>query len=239
MYFDKSVFPYLSGNKFSNGLAVKLSPSKDINIKRIDLLETLITGKNVLHIGCADHLPLIEEKIKQDNWLHQRFTLKSKFCIGIDNNIDAVNFIKDKLQIPNIYHLDIINDEISEDIIKIRWDYVVLGEILEHVDNPVTFLSSLNKKLRINSDHLLITVPNAFELSNFLYSFRNTELINSDHRYWFTPYTLSKIAILSGFTIEEIYFSQTYPHNKFWKNYIINRFPFFRESIVVKLNFIK
>jgi hypothetical protein len=33
------------------------------------------------------------------------------------------------------------------------------------------------------------------------------EVINSDHRYWFTPYTISKILVSAGYTPEKIIFS--------------------------------
>jgi len=32
-------------------------------------------------------------------------------------------------------------------------------------------------------------------------------VINSDHRYWFTPYTISKILVSAGYTPEKIIFS--------------------------------
>lgn len=239
MIFNKDVKDYLSGNKFSNGLKVNFLPKKENNITRLDYLKKIAIDKCILHLGCADHLPLIEDKIKKDQWLHKLLFEKAKFCVGIDSNKTAVDFISDKLNISNVFHLDIIKDELPYIISSNHWDYLILGEILEHVDNPVNFLSTIRSKFKHIADYLIITVPNAFELTNFLFAFKSIEFINSDHRYWFTPFTLAKISTLAGFEVNEYSFTQTFPHNKFWKRYLTDNYPFFRESLIIKLSFRK
>lgn len=237
MKFEDDVNNYLIGNKFSNGLVVNLLPKKEKNIPRLDFIQEIVKNKTVLHIGCADHLPLIEEKIKNNIWLHALLLDKAKFCVGIDNNKSAVDFINNKLKINNVFLLDVIKDELPKVITENYWNYIVLGEILEHIDNPVQFLSNLRSKFRDNAEFLIITVPNAFELTNFLFAFKNIEFINTDHRYWFTPFTISKIATISGFNVDNFFFSQTYPHNKFWKRYLTDNYPFLRETLIVSLKF--
>jgi hypothetical protein len=237
MIFNKEVHNYLIGNKFSNGLKINFLPKKENNITRIDYLKQIAVDNNILHLGCADHLPLIEDKIKKNQWLHKILIEKAKFCVGIDSNKAAIDFITDKLNIPNVLYLDIIKDELPYIISSKHWDYLILGEILEHIDNPVNFLYTICSKFKDLADYLIITVPNAFELTNFLFSLKSIEFINSDHRYWFTPFTLAKISTIAGFEVNEFHFSQTFPHNKFWKRYLTNNYPFFRETLIIKLSF--
>ena len=74
------------------------------------------------------------------------------------------------------------------------WDFVLLGEIIEHVDNPVDFLKSIKDKFKPFSKKIIITAPNAYSYTHVLsYIENNVELINSDHRFWFTPYTILKL----------------------------------------------
>jgi len=133
--------------------------------------------------------------------------------------------------------------KIPKELASEHWDVVVLGEVLEHVDNPVLFLQTLNKQLRFFADTLIITVPNAFRYNNIRYSKRNCEVINSDHRYWFTPYTLLKILIRAGFTVEHLWLCEASKPN--WKGYLrhifkyfqLKRTPLLRSTIVVIAKF--
>ena len=53
----------------------------------------------------------------------------------------------------------------------------------------------------------IITVPNAFcFLKTSVYQ-EGIEFINSDHRYWFTPYTIAKIMIEAKIVPEELFFA--------------------------------
>jgi hypothetical protein len=58
----------------------------------------------------------------------------------------------------------------------------VAGETLEHIDNPVLFLKTLRELYKENIDYLLISVPNAFAIKNFVSVFNHLEFINTDHR---------------------------------------------------------
>ena len=64
--FDKKILPYISGEKFSNALTVEIKELFSDN-KRVDLIKNLCVNKKIIHIGCVDHLPLIEEKIKENH----------------------------------------------------------------------------------------------------------------------------------------------------------------------------
>ena len=63
------------------------------------------------------------------------------------------------------------------------------------------------------TNELVITVPNAMSIKNTVFSFSNKEQINSDHYYWFSPYTLSRILIKAGFTPLYHDFVTYYPLN--------------------------
>ncbi len=60
------------------------------------------------------------------------------------------------------------------------------------------------------ADRIIVTVPNAFKFENFLNAMRDREAINSDHRYWFTVYTIAKVMTLSGITMENFYLVNSY-----------------------------
>lgn len=79
---------------------------------------------------------------------------------------------------------------------------------MEHVDNPVQFLEEVNKNYQGIADKIIITVPNAFSVFNFITALSGREANNTDHRYFFTPYTLCKVVYMAGMMPEEIMFAE-------------------------------
>ncbi|CCB91936.1 putative uncharacterized protein [Waddlia chondrophila 2032/99] len=223
---------YLSGAKFHNGLNVQISNRHELK-DRLCKIEELVQNKNVLHAGCVDHLPLIKEKIHSNRWLHKRLSLCASRCMGFDIDQPGIEFVK-KLGYSNVIYHDLIKDKIlPKEICEFEWDYMVLGELLEHINNPVLFLEELKNKYQAKVSKVIITVPNAFRISNFKFSLFNKELINSDHRYWFTPYTLAKIIVESGLIMEDMHFVEGCLSRKsFFKNFLLKRKPLFCDTIV-------
>jgi len=193
---------YLTGELFSNYEKFQFDRKTYIP-NRIDLLESILKDKVVLHFGCCDHENLIEEKVKNNTHLHVSISNIAKKCVGIDNNREALNKLK-SLEIDNCqyYNLSETNDAILENE---AYDYILLGEILEHVAEPISFLKSIHEKF-VNAKEIIITVPNAFTSRNFYNIKRGIEEINTDHKYWFTPFTISKVVTEAGFKLDSIYF---------------------------------
>jgi len=228
MRFKPFIIEYLQGTKFSNGIVVDIACSKEKNIDRLSFLEELVKGKKTIHLGCCDHLSLIEEKKSKDLWLHARLCRHSQKCIGIDLNNEGIEFLKNKLGYEDVFYLDITQP--NKNIIhSSKWDYMILGEILEHVDNPCDFLYKINENYAGYVDSLVISVPNALSWQNIKYTFLNKEFINSDHRYWFTPYTLAKIVTLADMKVENFGFVNLFQMNN--TNHFIN--------LLISKNFLK
>lgn len=242
MEFNISVQKYLTGLDFSNGLAIDISKKEELISDRFSILEQLSKGKKIIHIGCCDHIPLIQNKIKNNIWLHSRLCNNSKRCIGIDINDGGINHLRNNLGYEDVLCGDIIEEDLSA-ITEEHWDYMILGEILEHVDNPNLFLSTIQNKYHGCVDHLVITVPNAFSYQNMKYTFSNKECINTDHRYWFTPFILAKIAILAGMQVERFFFCIPTPRNnnvinrihpqRIFSDFIFKRYPSTRQTLVM------
>jgi hypothetical protein len=239
MIFENKVEKYLNGKKFSAGLSVKwTSNSNEKEMPRLNYLENIAEDKNIIHVGCVDHLSLVKEKIEQNIWLHKRLDDVANRCIGIDINTEGLNFLRNDLGYNDVYEMDIINDAMISQIKKAKWDYLILGEILEHVDDPTLFLSKLRENFKGHCKSIVITVPNAFKLVNFRRSLKNEELINTDHRFWFTPYTLAKVCTQAGMSVTkfEILLDKAIPRKRFVKKFLLSRYPLFRDIIVMQIN---
>lgn len=192
-----TIVQYLSSTAFSENVAFSVG-GKSAPVERADLIVDMIRGKSVLHVGCVDHLQELPGKIATGTWFHGRLSEAASRCFGIDINRAGIEMLHSRWGISNVEYGDIAADAGIDSIKAHAWDWIVLGEVLEHIDNPVQFLSGIAKNYGHDIHGIIISVPNAFRAGNLINTFRNRELINSDHRYWFSPYTLQKVAYRSG-----------------------------------------
>lgn len=244
MKLDTEVMPYLQGDKFSNKLGVKVGKKEPL-FDRISFLCQYVAGKKVIHVGCVDHEPLIQQKIANQTYLHERLQQVVAKQFGIDNNAAGIKYMQDVLRYDNVAVENILEGDINPAIQQEQWDCMVLGEILEHIDNPVLFLSKIRERYQPFVRELIITVPNALAISNTINSFKNIERINTDHRYWFSPYTLNKILLLAGFTPLSHEFATYYKLNgkglrsirNIFVRYMLTRNPVFRSDLIMIAKF--
>jgi hypothetical protein len=209
MKFEPHIYEYLNDKDFIGSLHVKISSPSSKPVTRLNYLTKAAEGKKVIHLGCVDHLPLVDKKIASDTWLHKLLDDKATRCLGIDINAEGIDYMQE-LGYKDSLAIDLINDEPSKLILDEHWDLIILGELMEHIDNPVLFLSQIREKYGHVIDKVLMTVPNGLRWINFKRVLRNKEVINSDHRFWFTPYTLAKVCTHAGLEIEEFNFLLDY-----------------------------
>jgi hypothetical protein len=206
MKITPEILKYASGAEFSNSFELNFDRTQYKAMAREDAIVGIIRGLDVVHIGCSDHVPLIREKIKANKWLHKLITENSRSCIGIDNDRESIEFLTKELGFTNVRYGDILAGNIDE-IYSGEWDYAVFGEMIEHLDNPVDFLETFRKSYSANVRKFIITVPNIYNRFNLRNMFRYREIVNSDHRFWFTPYTAIKVLVSAGLRPEEISFA--------------------------------
>tara|TARA_B100000214_G_C23876496_1_gene585195 strand:+ start:157 stop:924 length:768 start_codon:yes stop_codon:yes gene_type:complete len=208
---NSNIIELLNGNLFDSRMKFDISnlaTSEPLN--RIESLLKITHGYKVIHIGCGDHLELIDDKIKKKIHLHSLLIESSSDCIGFDLEEKSINHLKSKYKINQVYKADITDEvfDFKNFNKNTDWDFIILGEIIEHLNDPIGFLKCIKNKFTSYSNEILITAPNAYSYQHVLsYNKDKVELINSDHRFWFTPYTLLKIISLSGIEVNELYFA--------------------------------
>ena len=206
MKIEPEVLKYLKGEAFKTSLFVDIGKAKHRIISRESAVTEMIKDKNVIHVGCSDHIPVIKQKISNNSWLHKLITDNAKNCIGIDIDSESIEFIKKETEYHNVFHGDILTDRF-EVIDEKNWDYVVFGEIVEHLDNPVNFLKVFKTKYGEKVTRFIITVPSIYNIHQFKNMKKYLEIINSDHRFWFTPYTIAKVLVSAGYSPERIIYA--------------------------------
>ncbi len=226
----------LSGATFTS--SYRFEPEFDATDRqyktRRSLLMELCANKNIVHLGCVDHnIDMIEKKYQRGKWLHKDLVGTANRCLGIDLNQTGLDYIKNKYGMEDLVCCNIIEQDCKE-ILSSEWDYFLIPEVLEHQDNPTWFLSSIKEKYQQQVSQFVITVPNAFDLGLRSLLMKNQEAINSDHRFWFTPYTLAKVLYQAGFRSITLRLCRNGVIKKqaVFKNYTLGKYPFLRNNII-------
>jgi len=233
MQLDNQLLKYLKGECFSSGCCFKLHGEFNER-SRLTYIQNVVKDATVLHIGCVDHTQaLLKHKLASGVWLHKLLMDSATLCAGVDINEVGVKFLSEEMKIPDVYCGNVLEDEIPG-VNDRQWDYVILGEILEHVDNPVHFMETLRQRPGLQTSKFIITVPNAFFYKNFKKALKQYENTNSDHRYWFTAYTLSKVLVMAGYEVVDIQLTQDRGFKFFppipW--FLLSRYPLLRSKVV-------
>jgi hypothetical protein len=223
--------PYLDGNSFSSDLVTRYARSGKIRYRN-DILVQACAGKNVLHIGCCDHVPLIARKWQQHEWLHGQLTTVAESVLGVDIDQAAVDETRRITGLGNLVAGDITSGEPIDAIVERYFDIALFGEVVEHIGDPVRFLKTFLSTYERNVRDVIITVPNAFRAGNVKSIFANREVINSDHRFFFTPYTICKVACDAGIAPSSIQMA-SFSRQGALKKLITSRWPLLAENIVL------
>jgi hypothetical protein len=75
---------------------------------------------------------------------------------------------------------------------------IVLGEVLEHLSNPGSFLQRLRSAYACPT---IISVPSAFSEAGRRQALAGVECVNLDHVAWYSPKTLSVLLTRAGYRI--------------------------------------
>jgi hypothetical protein len=223
MHFTPTTRAHLDGSSFSNAHRFDLGNSGRA-LRRVERLVELCRNKRVLHVGCCDHLDLIRSKVAQGIYLHQNLCTAASRCVGMDISEPGVALLHE-LGFPNVFT--------PPDVPQDDYDICLLADVIEHVGDVVSFLRSMR---RYRFKNLVVAMPNAFRLRNFL---SHGELINTDHRYWFTPYTLCKVLTDAGYAPQQVELC----HSDFVSRKgalaarVLDHWPKYRDTLIVSAEF--
>jgi len=153
---------------------------------REKIIENIVKGRSVLDIGSAAD--------GGDKILWNLIRKSSAEVTGID-----VLPCED----PDVVHGDMESYDFEG-----CFDVIVMGDVIEHVNNPGLLLANIRKHLKKNGQ-LIVTTPNA---KWWTVAYRP----HPEHVVWHDKYTLTKLLQRFGFSVEQFVF---YPGNnikEFW-----------------------
>jgi SAM-dependent methyltransferase len=156
-----------------------------IVLSRADQIIAHVKGPWVLDIGCAGHVPEPDSPY----WIHGILRNSFPHVVGIDIKETSVRQLID-LGYQNIYTQNAESFDLPY-----KFDTIVAGEVIEHLNNPALFLERMKAHLAPGGS-AIITTPYPFSAIFFLYAlFKFPKTCqNIEHTFWFCPTTFKELA---------------------------------------------
>ena len=159
-------------------------------VDRVEYIANLCQDKVVLDLGCYDETAL--NKLGTEHWMHGRISKHARSVVGVD----ASDSIPDKAlrinKASTIYKGDVL--QLPEEIIEMHdYDVIVAGELLEHLENPLSFLLMI--KANFPGKKLVLSTPNAVSVSNSLLGVLRREAQHKDHLAIFSYKILNTLCV--------------------------------------------
>jgi Glycosyltransferase sugar-binding region containing DXD motif len=173
----------LNGQQHNLYFVHRLLVNEQRQLNRLAFFAPLLKGAKVLHVGFVDY-PITTFPGN----LHADLSQVTKEIVGYDVNRLGADIIQAHMpenQRRMYFNFQEIQDEV--------FDWVLVPEVLEHVDNMKDFLTQISS---VKAKRFAFSVPDAFALPHF---YQKTspkeayEVVHPDHNCWFSPYTLTNV----------------------------------------------
>ena len=184
-------------------------------VERNEYLETLCKDKSVLHLGAAEGIDTREANKEKNNWLHGRLRKVCKKLVGYDL------YPQDEP--------DIIGGDIEETPHYGEYDYIIMGELIEHLSNPGEALWNL----RYAKGELVITTPNVFSIRKFFWACLNKEVVSNSHTCYYSFKTLEYLLTQWGYQVTQKLIYAYLGEFGYFQKAFYKLFPMLTDGIIV------
>lgn len=175
------------------GKVLREARARKLVYDRAGYLCNLVAGKSVLDIGIVEHT---REACESSNWLHRHLCGSASRCLGVDILATEI----DRLRAEGF---DVVCADITVKPLPEKFDVIIAGEVLEHIESPGQFMNHCAQMLKPRG-RLVVTVPNPW-YANRLWKnawSRFTFVDSADHVAWYDASTLYELGQRHGLTLD-------------------------------------
>jgi SAM-dependent methyltransferase len=166
-------------------------------VQRVPHVASLVEGRTVVHVGFVD-AGYQEMQAEAGTWLHAHLAETATHLVGID--LDEEGVARAEAEGYEAYLADCRDVEAIDALGIAPAEIVVAGEIIEHLDDPGSFLDGLHH-LVAPGGQLILTTPNASGLLNGFAAMAGAEINHPDHVILFSWRTLTNLMSRHGWEV--------------------------------------
>lgn len=166
---------------------------------RIGWIADAVRGSTVAHLGYAD-IGCERSRAVDGTWLHGRLESSALRLVGLD--LAPGSLSADAGATSETHEVDCTDPDAVASLGLGEFDWVVAGELIEHVDNPGGLLDA-TAQLCAPGGTLLISTPNARRLMDVVHAALGREILHPDHVALYSVRTLAVLLARHGWRVEE------------------------------------
>lgn len=195
---------------------------------RLPVILKYAAGGSVLDLGCVDARPCREpsqQRVgRKSGGLFRRLCQAHPDTVGIDIDPDGIEALRSM-------GYEVRCEDVETMDLGRRFDTIVAGEIIEHLESPGAFLRNMRRHL---ADHgvLILSSPNPFHARQTRRIWLHGKpRVHEGHVGWQDPFTLTQLLRRTGFEPFEAYWYQ--PHGSWvsaWKRLLR---PYFSSNFLI------
>ena len=147
-----------------------------------------VAGKRCLDIGCVEHDLSYTDR---PSWKHKKIVDAASYVVGVD-------ILEEYAKILTERGYDIrACDATSDEYLGEKFDIVVMGDVIEHVENPVNLLRFAVRHLE-DGGKIVAKTPNPYYIDNIIKFAKGKDFVNFEHIAWYTPTMALELARRAG-----------------------------------------
>jgi len=160
--------------------------------KKIIDLAGEIRDKKILDVGCAT------------GYLGEYFKQQGNYVVGLD--ISQEDIMEAKKKLDEVLLVDLESDDWLELLLELKFDLIIVSEVVEHLLYPENLLAKLARLLN-DEGEIIITTPNFLVWTNRLkmlfgkFGYQQSGFWGRDHIHFFSWPEFKKLVHHAGFNI--------------------------------------
>lgn len=156
--------------------------------------------KSVLDVGCVGQ----DLDPASENWLHAKVRKVAKEVVGCDINVEGIR------QLEQLGYTIYTPEQLEQN--QQRFDIVLMGDVIEHVNDPGAFLEFYKQFLNPGGK-ILVCTPNAFGIRYILQVFfYGKPSTNPEHTLFLDPFVM--LEMTSRISLKMADFAWLYEYQK-------------------------
>jgi 2-polyprenyl-3-methyl-5-hydroxy-6-metoxy-1,4-benzoquinol methylase len=165
------------------------SARADVVGDRITYLCNLVRGRRILDVGVVDHFL---DASSSERWLHGELCEVAEKCVGVDVLVEQLEQLR--LRGYDVRNVDLTHGPLDE-----TFDIIVMGEIIEHIEQPGMLLRNAAMMLE-EGGVLVLTTPNPWYVNVIIKNLLDTAPFtdSADHVSWYDASTLYEMGQRCG-----------------------------------------
>ena len=193
-------------------------------VQRVEFIKDICKGKKVLHLGCTNY-PYTKDAIDTNALLHFELEKIAEEVYGFDFDQAGIDILMQH-GAKNLYRADL--EKLDEVALDKKFDVIVAGEMIEHLNNPGLFLQGIKRFMNADTS-LIITTINAYCAMRFWgYFLRGqggiAEPVHPDHVAYYSYNTLKVLINRADLELKNFLFydvgPEHRPHSKWYYRFI-------------------